>query len=457
MKKYWSRVFIFFLLLYFNLIGFASAYRVIEGKIRRSEEKSKLTIMVYLGADNNLDSCADDDIEEMLKAKIPEGVSVAVFVDGYSNEDNFRGVIENGKLIRETLDEVDSANPVVLEKFIRWSVDKKPANKYMLILWDHGSGWKNTYKPYSSQDDNGTDNENSDAEDDGESSSFINNQYEDISAVIMDDHSNHEISLQQIRKVLEKVKEYNIHIDILGFDACLMGMAEVIYEVADYVDLVIGSEEVEPGDGWPYDLFLSGLTALDNESIGKLAVSKYIDSYKDNDAGNNVTLSAVDTKKFKEMVLSVLPEYFEYLKDNEWTSANVQNLFSMTQSYMVDDYIDIIDLLMTIKTESSVKIANAVHSTIISNGRLGDSVKRSNGISIYAPQRSILNTYFKSLFSQESGWGEFLKTKISKVEKISYDTAPKRFRPIRPGVHYPPNYINQQNQGHGTFPPFPYK
>ena len=48
-------------------------------------------------------------------------------------------------------------------------------------------------------------------------------------------------------------------VDVLAFDACLMQMAEVAYEVKDLADYVVGSEETEPGPGYPYDPFLAGL------------------------------------------------------------------------------------------------------------------------------------------------------------------------------------------------------
>ena len=44
-----------------------------------------------------------------------------------------------------------------------------------------------------------------------------------------------------------------------GMDACLMSCLEVAYESADDVRAVVSSEELEPGDGWPYDKILADL------------------------------------------------------------------------------------------------------------------------------------------------------------------------------------------------------
>ena len=41
-------------------------------------------------------------------------------------------------------------------------------------------------------------------------------------------------------------------VDILAFDACLMQMLEVSYAVKDHVDIMLASEDIEPGEGWAY-------------------------------------------------------------------------------------------------------------------------------------------------------------------------------------------------------------
>ena len=36
---------------------------------------------------------------------------------------------------------VDSGSPQTLLDFIRWAKAKAPAERYALIIWNHGSGW----------------------------------------------------------------------------------------------------------------------------------------------------------------------------------------------------------------------------------------------------------------------------------------------------------------------------
>jgi hypothetical protein len=39
---------------------------------------------------------------------------------------------------------------------------------------------------------------------------------------------------------------------VLGFDACLMGAAEVVSALGKYADVFVGSQELVPGHGWDY-------------------------------------------------------------------------------------------------------------------------------------------------------------------------------------------------------------
>src|SRR6185369_18078988 len=98
----------------------------------------------------------------------------------------------------------------------------------------------------------------------------------------------------ELKKVLTGIKKkLSRKIDILGMDACLMSMVEVYYQMRGLADYSVGSEESEPGDGWPYDRILKALAAkpaMTPEELAKAIVSQYLASYK---SGDNVTQSAL--------------------------------------------------------------------------------------------------------------------------------------------------------------------
>lgn len=112
------------------------------------------TFMVYIGGDNNLSEAAVSDIEEMSKAAGSADVNIIVQVElgskytfalpSYMSDYNtYRLRISNGQVQSTALGQnLDMANPDTLKGFIQWGVSTYPAQKYALIIWDHGAGWK---------------------------------------------------------------------------------------------------------------------------------------------------------------------------------------------------------------------------------------------------------------------------------------------------------------------------
>ena len=112
--------------------------------------------------------------------------------------------------------------------------------------------------------------------------------------IAFDDQAQDFLDNMELKKVMTKIKKRLAQkIDILGMDACLMSMAEVAYQMRDVADYSVGSEESEPGDGWPYDRILKALAAnpaMTPEELSKTIVTHYLASYK---ASDNVTQSAM--------------------------------------------------------------------------------------------------------------------------------------------------------------------
>src|SRR5262249_21705531 len=112
-------------------------------------------------------------------------------------------------------------------------------------------------------------------------------------AIAFDDQAQDFLDNLELKRVLADIRRgLGRRIDVLGFDACLMSMVEVAYQLRDSVSFICGSEEEEPGEGWPYDTILKALTArpsMTPAERAKLIVSRYMASYQPRD---RVTLSA---------------------------------------------------------------------------------------------------------------------------------------------------------------------
>ena len=105
---------------------------------------AKWTVMVYVAGYNNLTSFAGKDLAEMRKVGSGAELKITAFVKRFEQQASHRIVIgKDGKNeLHENLGaDVDSGSPQTLVDFIRWSKAKAPADRYALIIWNHGSGW----------------------------------------------------------------------------------------------------------------------------------------------------------------------------------------------------------------------------------------------------------------------------------------------------------------------------
>jgi hypothetical protein len=117
--------------------------------------------------------------------------------------------------------------------------------------------------------------------------------------------------MRDIQDVLLQLKGLTrpnpIHIDVLGFDACLMAMVETAYAVRNASQVLIASQEIEPGFGWQYDDWLNRLQAAPTASpidVGKMLVESYKSAYRKAypPDGQFTTLSATQLSQLPPLV-----------------------------------------------------------------------------------------------------------------------------------------------------------
>ena len=109
-------------------------------------QKSAWTIMVYMAGDNNLSAAGEADLEEMRLVGSSDRVNVVDEFDNAGDAGTRRILIGKdgiGEHI-EMLGETDSGSPGVLSGFIEWAAQNYPADRYALVLWNHGNGWAST-------------------------------------------------------------------------------------------------------------------------------------------------------------------------------------------------------------------------------------------------------------------------------------------------------------------------
>ena len=404
-----------------------------------SVEKKKWTIMTYMAGDNNLDQNGAEDIEEMKQTGSTAEIQVIVQFDrAGAGQQTKRYYLKKGTSLDDdavqSVGETNTGSPDALIDFIRWGVTNYPAEHYLLVLWNHGQGWDDT-DIYAGERGAGARLTRPGRV----RNAFFRTSVEQTAqlsasdaaqarAILLDDDAKDFLDNLEMKRVLQETqKMIGRKLDILGMDACLMNMAEVGYQVKNSVLYTVGSEETEPVDGWPYDTILAALSKQPDMSpieFSKLIVKYYINSYKG--SGEAVTQSACDLSA-SLTVASAVKKLASALKTglkNGTTRTMISDARNRVQEYDVPDNIDLVDLCKLLKASTvPATIKNACDQVmgaiqgnsglVISSGYCDKSMKRSNGVAIYFPTRTVSPLYSRLDFPKKTGWGAFLKAYIA--------------------------------------------
>lgn len=201
----------------------ASTLGIITPNVSANDD-AKWTFMLYAAADNNLDPYGTIDINELEMVDSSDDVNIVVLLDLYDEEgtwiyeivqDNDTDMISSPRVANFT--EQNTGDPSTLMEFVEYCNESYPAERNVLVLWDHGS-------------------------------SFIGVCWDEHTGVPgEEDHLTHE-------NITEALSGYDI--EVLGLDACIQAFIEVAYEYyVSEVDVgyLVGSEGFVPYDGNPYD------------------------------------------------------------------------------------------------------------------------------------------------------------------------------------------------------------
>jgi hypothetical protein len=393
---------------------------------------------------NSLSPFATKDLDEMRKAGSSDDVKVAAFVKQLEGGGAHHLIVGKGGQgeVKEDVGDKDSGSPQTMLDFIRWAKDKAPAERYALVVWNHGSGWdpldfdelynevraargRNGFNPRELADRSRTQIGRS---------VFTSSIVEVLSlettlqrAIATDDGSGHSLDTIELARVIEKAhEELGMPLELLGMDACLMSCLEVAFQAEHDLEAVVGSEELEPGDGWPYGEILADLTAnpdMDGPALGKAVVERYVGSYKDRKDQWPVTMCAIRAKGI-DPFCKALDALSGALRDAISGDEDEANRLMRAHVRSVSFDGDLVDLrsfcdeLATSALDQPVKDAAAAVAAslepgeyVIAEGHLGDKVKPCGGVTVYFPvPPGNVSPYYKDLrFARRHKWDEFLR------------------------------------------------
>ncbi len=301
-----------------------------ETEVERTEKE--YTVMLYMiGSDlesepDEVTGAGSSDLEEMLAVMmgehseiINERVNLVVEAGGsYQwglpelsgmrsarfciNEEGIDGLTE--------LEDTNMGASAALSDFINYAAGTCPAENYILLFWNHGSGPIEGYG------------------------------YDVL-------HEGDSILLPEMRAGIEQ-SELDTRIQLVGFDACLMGSVETAGVMSSYADYMVASAELEPQDGWDYAwLEIFAEENLTGEKIGKKIVEDY-DAYYEEET-YPITLACVDLSAYQE-TKEALAHYMEllFMEEKEdlygMVSQKRKGVQGFGNSSMVTDCYDLADM-----------------------------------------------------------------------------------------------------------------
>jgi hypothetical protein len=372
-----------------------------------SKGVAEWTIMVYVNGKNNLEPFAIKDINEMEQVGSTAKVNIVVEMgrmDGYddSNGDwkttrrylvqKDKDTAKIGSKLIADLGDIDMGDYKNVIDFGNWAKQAYPAKKFMLIIWNHGSGWEKSVEGRITK------------------------------GISYDEVTGNHINTVQLGQVLKGIGG----VDVYGSDACLMQMAEVDYEIKDYAKVIVGSEETEPGDGYTYNTFLAPVVAnpaMSPVELGKAAVNAYADHYQ---AGGREgsTQSLVNTASVPKL-LSMVNDFAYAItqageKDLAKSARDGAAKFAIAENKDLYDFARLVvagtksadvkakgQALMTFIT-SELVLAN--RTTLTTGGGWGEPTDYSlvKGISIYIPTGALGDGYTDMQWAKYSNWDEFV-------------------------------------------------
>ena len=324
------------------------------------------TVMVYI-CGSDLESgygAASADIEEMLEADLGDNVNV-VLETGGASEWSFspeadpstrqRWVLEDGEAsLVQDAGEGTMLDEDEVTDFCSWAAKEYPADRYILIFWDHGGGTIGGF----GYDEN----------------------YPDASA----------LTLSQLRNA---IKASGVAFDMVGYDACLMATVECAWAMEPVADYLVASEQTEPGDGWSWTGFLNQLgsdPSTATTDLGKTIIDDFSAHYAET-GEEDTTLSLIDLREVSrvyERLSTFLDEAADSIEADNALFTTMSGARSRAKSYAEDsvDQVDLVDMVDRSDFEGADDVSEAVASCIKYRS---DTSSGSNGIAMYFPYSEV--------------------------------------------------------------------
>lgn len=394
------------------------------------------TVLVYLAGDDRnprgIEYAIAQDLEEIKRVGSTEAVHFLAQTDDASGNASYRYRLRKGTALDadrlERFDgDLNTGSTKTLVDFVQWAHHLFPARRTALVLWGHGSGHddQDVYRAVR-----GAVNPRTASRMAQRRLGFFSGTRRSLleqgptRGYGYDDTAGDFLDNAELRKALLQVKEIlGRKLAILGFDACLMAMVEVAYQIHDVADILVASERSEPGNGWNYTRAfgrLPGHPATRPDVLANDIVEAYRKAYRD-----DMTLSAVNLRKIPELAG----------RFSEWARAADPADFHRLRRYAIDcsprsgeGYCDLGTFLEAASDPACSGNAEALRAGKALGEAIMASCGKTSGLTLYAPgnfrprQAGSTDALYLGLnFVRKTLWGDFLGKVYPPLKKAPPD------------------------------------
>jgi len=375
--------------------------------------------MVYLNGDNDLEKITLKELNQLEKVGSTVDVNIIAMIDRHPKFDSSDGDWTGARMYHVTKDqdtgkinsklladlgEVNMGLADTLSDFIENARTLYPAQRYALILMNHGNGYQG-----ASYDCNNGESWQGDP-----------------------------LDMIELKQALENS---GVKLDILAFEACLMSMVEVGYQIKDYTDVMVAPEGnqfwIKTKVDWewmvyPYAGILSSLTAnptMDARELAEVFVEEYENYYMY--SVPPATISVLDLTQIEVLVdsLDSLAELLQTMlddikyeiksvRDSVWEFTSWQPQLQLPSIAEIGSgFVDLEHLAELLKSEIPIQTINnqidvlleAIDDVVVA--KWDNAVFPHCGLSIYFPdlKSEFTPSYSKLDFSVNYVWDDLVQ------------------------------------------------
>lgn len=391
-------------------------------------KRSGRTVLAYLISNNqagSLDTYLRNNVIDMYTAlgNMKESCTLLVFYRPYTNDaplsnptlmsfyTDGRGNINNQPTLtgtnlsfesicqvaekkEYTMNSQIATDPAVMEEVFKDMQTVAPSDSYGVIFGSHGTGWM-------------------------KGNSVLTKAF--------GDDSGYHIDIPDLANALKN--SFTKKLDFVLFDACMMGTAEVCYELKDVTSHCVGSVLETPVYGFPYDQLLPYLYA---DSVDYSAVChEFISFNKTNNLWG--TCAAVDCSQMDNLAEAVKTKLLE------WKEALLSVSMENVQQYGVNSYryfsYDVLDFFRELGRKSGVAdtdlnteiafVQTALNQAVIAKECLAGPEYEFDGLTVDDARFCGIGMYipgeYNHYVANKTSWNDYYETSIAWYRAAGWD------------------------------------